>query len=56
LIVSRIKLLFLQGLVAVVAIGLWHMLTAVPIFGGPLLPSFFFATPENVAASSPPPA
>jgi len=47
--VSRIKLLFLQLLVAVIAIALWHLLTAVPIFGSTILPTFFFATPENVA-------
>jgi NitT/TauT family transport system permease protein len=47
--VSRIKLLCLQLLVAVVGIALWHLLTAVPIFGSTILPSFFFATPENVA-------
>jgi len=47
--VSRGKLLSLQLLVAVVAIALWHLLTAVPLVGEPLLPSFFFATPENVA-------
>jgi len=49
LIVSRIKLLFLQLVVAVVVVALWHLLTAVPVFGKPILPSFFFATPENVA-------
>lgn len=49
LIVSRGKLLSLQLLVAVIAIALWHVLTAVPIFGVTILPSFFFATPENVA-------
>jgi NitT/TauT family transport system permease protein len=49
LIVSRGKLLSLQLLVAAAAIALWHLLTAVPIFGGPILPSFFFATPGNVA-------
>ena len=46
---SRIKLLFLQLVVAVVVVALWHLLTAVPVFGKPILPSFFFATPENVA-------
>jgi NitT/TauT family transport system permease protein len=46
---SRSKLLLLQLIVAVVAIGLWHVLTTVPLFGAPLLPPFFFATPENVA-------
>jgi NitT/TauT family transport system permease protein len=48
LIVSRGKLLFLQLLVAVVTIALWHLLTAVPFFDEPILPTFFFATPENV--------
>ena len=46
---SRGKLLFFQLLVAVVSIGLWHFLTAVPFFDEPILPTFFFATPENVA-------
>ena len=46
---SRIKLLFLQLVVAVVVVALWHLLTAVPVFDKPILPSFFFATPENVA-------
>jgi len=49
LIVSRGKLLFFQLLVAVVAIALWHLLTAVPFFDEPILNTFFFATPENVA-------
>jgi sulfonate transport system permease protein len=49
LIVSRGKLLFLQLLVAVVAIAIWHLLTAVPFSGKPILDPFFFATPENVA-------
>jgi len=49
LIVSRIKLLFLQLVVAVVVVALWHLLTAVPVFDKPILPSFFFATPGNVA-------
>ena len=46
---SRIKLLCLQFLVAVVSVALWHVFTTVPIFGAPILPTFFFATPENVA-------
>ena len=46
---TRIKLLFFQLLVAVVAIGLWHLLTTVPIFGDLVLPPFFFSTPEAVA-------
>jgi sulfonate transport system permease protein len=48
LIVSRIKLLVLQLLVALVAIALWHVLTTVPIFGVKVLPPFFFSTPEAV--------
>src|SRR4051794_26298370 len=47
--VSRLKLLLLQLLVAVVGIALWHLLTTVPFFGSPILPPFFFATPQNVA-------
>jgi sulfonate transport system permease protein len=49
LIVSRGKLLFLQLLVAVATIAFWHLLTAVPFFDQPILNTFFFATPENVA-------
>jgi NitT/TauT family transport system permease protein len=48
LIVSRIKLLVLQLLVAIMAIALWHVLTTVPIFGAKILPPFFFSTPEAV--------
>jgi NitT/TauT family transport system permease protein len=48
LIVSRIKLLVLQLLVAIVAIALWHVLTTVPIFGVTVLPPFFFSTPQAV--------
>jgi NitT/TauT family transport system permease protein len=47
---SRTTLLLLQLLVAVVAIGLWHLLTTVPIYGAPLLPPFFFSNPSDVAA------
>ncbi len=46
---SRITLLLLQLLVAVVAIGLWYVLTSVPIFGTIVLPPFFFSTPVKVA-------
>lgn len=48
--IDRTKLLTLQILVAVVSIGLWHVLTAVPIFGVTVLPPFFFSTPYDVAA------
>jgi NitT/TauT family transport system permease protein len=47
---SRLNLLFLQMLVAVVAVAAWHILTTVPIFGVTVLPPFFFSTPGAVAA------
>jgi NitT/TauT family transport system permease protein len=47
---SRAKLIALQLLVAVVSIGLWHILTTVPIFGSFVLPPFFFSNPVDVAA------
>jgi NitT/TauT family transport system permease protein len=46
---SRLTLLSLQVLVAVVALGLWHVLTSVPLFGVTVLPPFFFSTPGDVA-------
>jgi NitT/TauT family transport system permease protein len=52
---SRITLLALQALVAVVAIGIWHVGSTIPFGvqanGKPwfLLPEFFFSTPGNVA-------
>src|SRR5262245_22182912 len=46
----RGKLLVLQLLVAVAAIGLWHVFTTVPIFGAILLPPFFCSTPYDVIA------
>jgi NitT/TauT family transport system permease protein len=45
---SRIHLLLLQVLVAVVSIALWYVLTTVPIGGVTLLPPFFFSTPLDV--------
>jgi NitT/TauT family transport system permease protein len=39
----------LQVLVAAFAIGLWWLLTSVPIFGVTVLPPFFFSTPGDVA-------
>src|SRR3954452_16764507 len=47
---SRTTLLLLQLMVAVAAIGLWHILTTVPILGVTLLPPFFFSNPSDVAA------
>jgi NitT/TauT family transport system permease protein len=46
----RIKLLSLQVLVAVVAIGLWQFFATVPIFGRLLLPPFFFSNPYDVGS------
>ncbi len=45
---SRVKLLFLQVLVAVVVLGAWYVLATVPIFGTVLLPPFFFSNPVDV--------
>jgi NitT/TauT family transport system permease protein len=46
--VSRIKLLSLQLLVAVVTLGLWQLFATVPMFGRMLLPPFFFSNPVDV--------
>jgi NitT/TauT family transport system permease protein len=46
---SRIKLLALQILVAVVFVVLWYVLTTYPIFGHVVLPPFFFSNPVDVA-------
>jgi NitT/TauT family transport system permease protein len=46
---SRINLLLLQVLVAVVSIALWYVLTTYPIFGKLVLPPFFFSNPVDVA-------
>ena len=45
---GRAKLLALQALVAVVAIGIWHVGSSVPIAGTYFLPKFFFSTPGDV--------
>jgi NitT/TauT family transport system permease protein len=47
---SRAKLLLLQAIVAVIAIGLWHVLSTDAYFGVAALPPFFFSTPGDVAA------
>jgi NitT/TauT family transport system permease protein len=47
--VPRIKLLLIQLLVGVVAVGLWQLLGSVPIFGKILLPPFFFSSPVEIA-------
>ena len=46
---SRVNLLLLQALVAVVSVGLWYALTTYPVFGKILLPPFFFSNPVDVA-------
>ena len=45
---SRVTLLTLQALVAVIAIAAWHLLTTIHVGEGPLLPPFFFSTPLDV--------
>ena len=47
---SRLNLLFLQLLVAVVTLGLWQFCATVPVFGVTLLPPFFFSNPVEVGA------
>ncbi len=45
---SRVTLLALQVLVAVVCIAMWQLLSTVPVFGKILLPPFFFSNPVDV--------
>jgi NitT/TauT family transport system permease protein len=45
---SRLTLLSLQLLVAVVALTLWQLFATVPVFGKILLPPFFFSNPVDV--------
>ncbi|MGJ4887817.1 ABC transporter permease [Bradyrhizobium sp. HKCCYLRH3099] len=47
---SRVTLLALQLLVAIVAVTLWQFLATVPVFGRILLPPFFFSNPVDVFA------
>jgi sulfonate transport system permease protein len=47
---SRLTLLSLQVLVAVVALALWQFFATVPILGHMLLPPFFFSTPVDVGS------
>ena len=47
---SRLTLLSLQLLVAVVALALWQFLASVPMFGKVWLPPFFFSNPVDVGA------
>ncbi|MGH6738968.1 MAG: ABC transporter permease, partial [Bradyrhizobium sp.] len=45
---SRLALLSLQLLVAIVALALWQLFSTVPVFGKILLPPFFFSNPIDV--------
>jgi NitT/TauT family transport system permease protein len=45
---SRLTLLTLQVLVAVIALALWQLLATVPVFGRVWLPPFFFSNPVDV--------
>ena len=45
---SRITLLALQLLVAIVALALWQFFATVPVFGKIWLPPFFFSNPVDV--------
>src|SRR5260370_35167740 len=45
---SRVGLLSLQLLVAIVGLGLWQLFATVPVFGKVLLPPFFFSNPVDV--------
>jgi NitT/TauT family transport system permease protein len=46
---SRLNLLALQILVALVFVALWYVLSTYPIFGHVVLPPFFFSNPVDVA-------
>jgi len=46
---SRVKLLSLQLIIAVIAVAAWQFLTTVPVGGVTLLPPFFFSNPVDVA-------
>jgi NitT/TauT family transport system permease protein len=45
---SRLTLVALQLLVAIVALALWQFFATVPVFGKVLLPPFFFSNPIDV--------
>jgi NitT/TauT family transport system permease protein len=47
---SRLTLLSLQLLVALVCIVLWQVLATVPVFGHIVLPPFFFSNPVDVGS------
>ena len=45
---SRVTLLALQILVAIVTLALWYVLSSYPLFGHVVLPPFFFSNPVDV--------
>ncbi|MGC1467042.1 MAG: ABC transporter permease [Pseudolabrys sp.] len=45
---SKITLLLLQVLVAVVSVAAWYVFSTYPVFGHMLLPPFFFSNPVDV--------
>ena len=47
---SRLSLLAMQVLVAVVVLALWQLFATVPVFGKVILPPFFFSNPVDVFA------
>src|ERR1700760_4882889 len=50
LILPRIKLLVVQVMVGVVAMGLWQFPATVPISARIILPPFYFSTPAEVSS------
>ena len=48
---SRLTLLALQLLVAIVGLVLWQVFTTVPVFGRILLPPFFFSRSGSTLSS-----
>jgi sulfonate transport system permease protein len=46
---SRVTLLALQILVAIVCVGAWYVFSTYPVAGHVLLPPFFFSNPVDVA-------
>src|SRR4051794_2834768 len=47
---SKVRLVSLQVLVAIIALALWQLLATVPVFGRMLLPPFFFSNPVDVGS------
>ncbi len=47
---TRVQLIALQVLVAVIAVAIWYVLSTYPVGGVVLLPPFFFSNPVDVGA------